>query len=139
MASHERQAFVLDVIALLVVAALGVIAARAAVVPGQSPAASAILSGGDSVISPPYTPAPDLTVRPGVPKGAIHEFTMKSADSRIYPGIEKTQPGIVVPYERRVGVYVPAQYVPGTAAPFIVVQDGRARNTWARFPRFSTT
>jgi enterochelin esterase family protein len=30
----------------------------------------------------------------------------------------------VVPYERPVAVYVPAQYVPGTAAPFIVVQDG---------------
>jgi enterochelin esterase-like enzyme len=29
-----------------------------------------------------------------------------------------------VPYERPVAVYVPAQYVPGTPAPFIVVQDG---------------
>ena len=28
------------------------------------------------------------------------------------------------PYTRTVWVYVPAQYVPGTAAPFIVVQDG---------------
>ena len=31
---------------------------------------------------------------------------------------------MVVPYTRRVAVYVPAQYVAGTPAPFIVVQDG---------------
>ena len=30
----------------------------------------------------------------------------------------------VVPYTRQVAVYVPAQYVAGTPAPFIVVQDG---------------
>ena len=28
------------------------------------------------------------------------------------------------PYTRRVAVYVPKQYVPGTAAPFIVGADG---------------
>ena len=31
---------------------------------------------------------------------------------------------MVVPYTRQVAVYVPAQYVAGTPAPFIVVQDG---------------
>jgi enterochelin esterase family protein len=49
---------------------------------------------------------------------------MDSKDSKIYPGIARNQPGVVVPYQRRVAVYVPAQYVPGTPAPFIVVQDG---------------
>src|SRR6266516_706395 len=48
---------------------------------------------------------------------------MKSEDSRIYPGIAKNQPG-TVPYQRLVCVYVPKQYVAGTPAPFLVVQDG---------------
>ena len=78
---------------------------------------------GDFVIGPPYTPAPELALRDGVPKGTVHEFTMVSTDSRIYPGIARNQPG-VVPYTRRAAVYVPAQHVPGTPMPFIVVQDG---------------
>ena len=57
-------------------------------------------------------------------KGAIHRFTMKSEDSKIYKGISRDKPGEVVPYERPVAVYIPAQYVAGTPAPFIVVQDG---------------
>ena len=79
---------------------------------------------GNFVIGPPYTPAPELTVRDGVPKGTVREFTMDSKDSKIYPGIARSQPGAVVPYTRQVAVYVPAQYVPGSPAPFIVVQDG---------------
>jgi enterochelin esterase family protein len=81
------------------------------------------LTDGDFTIEPPYSNAPELTVKEGVPRGTIHEFTMKSGDSRIYPGIARNQPG-VVPYERPVAVYVPAQYRSGTPAPFIVVQDG---------------
>ena len=49
---------------------------------------------------------------------------MKSEDSKIYKGISRDKPGAVVPYERPVAVYIPAQYVAGTPAPFIVVQDG---------------
>jgi enterochelin esterase-like enzyme len=75
-------------------------------------------------IKPPYTPAVEMTVAAGAPRGAVHTFTMKSQDSKIYPGISKKQPGMVVPYERKVAVYVPANYVAGTAAPFIIVQDG---------------
>ena len=65
----------------------------------------------------------------------------ESADSKIYPGIARepdtfgtpdpTDPAKLVvttshpaPYTRQVAVYVPKQYVPGTAAPFIV---GRGR------------
>jgi len=62
-------------------------------------------------------------VREGVPKGAIHEFTMDSEESKIYPGIARNRPG-TVPYKRKVQVYVPSQYVAGTPAPFIVAQDG---------------
>ena len=79
---------------------------------------------GNFVIGPPYEPAPELTVKDGVPKGTIYEFTMDSKDSKIYPGIARNQPGAVVPYTRQVAVYVPAQYKPGTPAPFIVAQDG---------------
>jgi len=80
-------------------------------------------AGGDLIIGPNYTNAPELTVREDVPHGSLHMLTMNSVDSQIYPGIAKNQPG-VVPYQRQVCVYVPSQYQAGTPAPFIVVQDG---------------
>ena len=79
---------------------------------------------GESIIGPEYTDAPELSVAEGVPRGTVHEFTMNSQDSKIYPGIAKNRPG-VVPYQRKVWVYVPRQYVPGKPAPFIVAQDGQ--------------
>ena len=75
------------------------------------------------VIGPNYVDAPEIAVIDGVPKGQFREFTMNSVDSKIYPGIAKHQTG-VVPYQRQVGVYIPAQYKPGTKVPFLVVQDG---------------
>lgn len=81
------------------------------------------LADGKFVVGPDYTNAPELKVKEGVPRGALHVFTMKSDESKMYPGIAKNQSG-VVPYQRLVCVYVPKQYVAGTAAPFIVVQDG---------------
>ena len=89
---------------------------------------------GNFVIGPPYTPAPELTVKEGVPHGKIHEFTMDSKDSKIYPGIACSQPGAVVPYTRQVAVYVPAQYVAGTPAPFIVAQDGMSAHYRGNLP-----
>lgn len=77
----------------------------------------------EQIIGPEYADAPELTVADTTPRGTIHEFTMNSADSAIYPGIAKNRPG-TVPYQRRVAVYVPQQYVAGTPAPFLVVQDG---------------
>ena len=71
-----------------------------------------------------YTDAPELTVAEGVPRGTIHEFTMDSQDSKIYPGIARNKPG-VVPYKRKVWVYVPAQYVAGKPALFMIAQDGQ--------------
>ena len=78
---------------------------------------------GDYRIAPPYADAPEKTARADVPKGMVYHFTMNSTDSKIYTGIAKNRPGEVVPYTRRVTVYVPAQYVAGTAAPFLVSQD----------------
>jgi enterochelin esterase-like enzyme len=75
------------------------------------------------VIGPDYADAPELTVHDDVPKGMVYEFTMDSKDSKIYPGIAKRVVG-VAPYQRRVAVYVPSQYVAGKPAPFIVAQDG---------------
>jgi enterochelin esterase family protein len=73
---------------------------------------------GDFNIGPGYTNAPELTVLEGVPRGVVHESTLSSEESKIYPGLNG-------PYKRGVWVYVPSQYVPGTSAPFIVVQDGQ--------------
>jgi enterochelin esterase family protein len=75
------------------------------------------------IIGPKYADAPELTVKDDVPKGEIHEFTMKSEDSRIYKGIAKGKKG-TVPYERKVAVYIPKQLETGKPAPFIVAQDG---------------
>jgi len=75
---------------------------------------------GEFTIGPDYTRAPELTVKEGVPKGAIHELTMKSENSKLYPGIRG-------PYTRGVHVYVPSQYEADTAAPFIIVQDGKGQ------------
>jgi GH18 family chitinase/enterochelin esterase-like enzyme len=77
----------------------------------------------ESTIGPTYADAPELTVPDGAPRGTLHEFTMNSTDSKIYPGIAKGQTG-TVPYQRKVFVYVPAGYVAGTPAPFLIVQDG---------------
>jgi enterochelin esterase family protein len=96
---------------------------------------------GNFTIGPTYHPAPESTVVPGVPHGTVTTFAMESADSKIYPGIareDKTfgepdpaDPAKLIvttshpaPYTRRVSVYVPKQYVPGTIAPFIVGADG---------------
>jgi enterochelin esterase family protein len=91
---------------------------------GAAPPRPDLMADGDVTIRPPFSNSPDLVANPGAPRGTIHRFTMKSEDSKIYKGISRDKPGSVVPYERPVAVYIPAQYVPGTPAPFIVVQDG---------------
>jgi enterochelin esterase-like enzyme len=96
---------------------------------------------GNFIIGPTHTAAAEMTADANVPQGTVYTFTMKSEDSKIYPGIARddgtfgtpdpNDPTKLVvttshpaPYTRRVGVYVPKQYVPGTAAPFIVGADG---------------
>ena len=96
---------------------------------------------GNFIIGPTHSPAPEMLDRDGVPHGTVYEFTMNSADSKIYPGIAReadtwvtvdpadpAKPVVTTshpaPYIRHVTVYVPQQYVPGTAAPFIVGADG---------------
>jgi len=98
---------------------------------------------GDFALGPTHPAAPEMTVKEDVPHGTVFEFTMESADSKFYPGIAReagtfarpdpANPGRLqvsshpAPYSRKVAVYVPKQYVPGTAAPFIVGADGPDR------------
>ena len=77
----------------------------------------------DFVTAPNYSDAPETKTRPGVPRGKVHEFIMKSNDSRIYPGDAKGKKG-TVPYQRKVWVYIPEQYKKDDAAPLLVAQDG---------------
>ena len=96
---------------------------------------------GNFILGPTHSPAPEMTVKEGVPQGEVFNFTMESADSKLYPGIARDAfapggppPGDpaarrvvsshAAPYTRKVAVYVPKQYVPGTAAPFIIGADG---------------
>jgi enterochelin esterase-like enzyme len=78
---------------------------------------------GDFEIGPTYADAPELKVKDGVPRGTVKPFVMDSAESKMYPGIAKRQTG-VVPYKRKVWVYVPAGYEAGKELPLIVAQDG---------------
>jgi len=108
---------------------------------GSNPPANA---DGNFIIGPTHQPAAEMSAREGVPQGTVYEFTMDSAESKIYPGIAReahtfgtpdpTDPAKLVvttshpaPYTRRVAVYVPKQYVPGRVAPFIVGADGPDR------------
>ncbi len=92
----------------------------------------------------PDASAPDVSGKDGIPKGTVIEFTMNSADSKIYPGIARDAGTFGTPdpadpaklvvttshpaaYTRKVAVYVPRQYVAGSVAPFIVGADGPDR------------
>jgi iron(III)-enterobactin esterase len=99
---------------------------------------------GNFILGPTHAPAPEMTAQTNVPQGMVFELTMSSTNSAIYPGIAR-EPGtfgtpdpadparLIVstshpaPYTRRVAVYVPKQYVPGSVAPFIVGADGPDR------------
>jgi len=96
---------------------------------------------GNFIIGPTHNAAPGMSPGNAVLKGMVIEFTMHSSDSKIYPGIARdantfgavdpADPAKLVvttshpaPYTRKVAVYVPKQYVPGSVAPFIVGADG---------------
>ncbi len=79
---------------------------------------------GDFTIGPTYTISPDLVVQ-NVPHGRSFTFTMSSTTSAIYTGLDPTLLAANQhSFTRQVRVYVPMQYVDGTPAPFMVVQDG---------------
>ncbi|MGC1415785.1 MAG: alpha/beta hydrolase-fold protein [Candidatus Acidiferrum sp.] len=96
---------------------------------------------GNFILGPTHDSPSAASAQDATPKGTVVEFTMSSSDSKIYPGIAR-DPGtfgtpdpadpakLVVttshpaPWTRKVSVYVPQQYVPGSVAPFIVGADG---------------
>lgn len=94
---------------------------------------------GNFILGPTHQPAPEMNAN--ALQGTVIEFTMSSADSKIYPGIARepksfgtpdpADPAKLIvttshpaPYTRKVAVYVPKDYVPSTPAPFIVGADG---------------
>jgi len=99
---------------------------------------------GNFIIGPTHKPAPEMMFNTHVPQGTIYNFTMSSTNGRIYPGIarehgtfgkpDSNDPAKLIvttshpaPYIRRIAVYVPTQYVPGTVAPFVIGADGPDR------------
>src|SRR4051812_1218893 len=48
-----------------------------------------INADGNFILGPTHNPAPEMAVQEGVPQGEIINFTMASADSKIYPGIAR--------------------------------------------------
>lgn len=104
--------------------------------PGVNPPVDA---EGDFVIGPDYVPAPETKVVEGVPQGKVQQFQIDSKTTkRFNPGIARDEFGVPDPnnpktlivkthtidYMRTITVYIPAQYVAGTEAPFIVTHDG---------------
>jgi enterochelin esterase-like enzyme len=96
---------------------------------------------GNFILGPSHPVTPEMTAQNRVPHGTVIEFTMNSSDSKIYPGIARdantfgtadaADPAKLVvttsraaPYRRKVAVYVPKEYLPGSVAPFIVGADG---------------
>jgi predicted alpha/beta superfamily hydrolase len=105
---------------------------------GTNPAADA---NGNFILGPTHAAPIDMPTAEDLRNGELIEFTMSSADSKIYPGIAR-EPGTFgtpdpgnpaklmvttshpAPYTRKIAVYVPREYKSGTVAPFIVGADG---------------
>jgi enterochelin esterase-like enzyme len=97
---------------------------------------------GNFILGRTHDPAPEMAAG-DLANGTVVEFTMESADSKMYPGIAReagtfgrpdpNDPTRLqvqshpAPYTRKVAVYVPKAYKPGTAAPLIVGADGPDR------------
>ncbi|HET8824872.1 MAG TPA: alpha/beta hydrolase-fold protein, partial [Terriglobales bacterium] len=103
---------------------------------------------GNFIIGPTHAMSPEVASDLKITNGTVVEFTMNSAGSKFYPGIARdpntfgtpdpNDPAKLVvttshpaPYTRKVAVYVPKDYNPGTAAPFIVSADGPDRFLFA--------
>lgn len=84
---------------------------------------------GDFEIGPDYKDAPEVKKIDGVAEGKSFSFTMLSKDSAFFTGHDPTlKPELSGDFTRKVEVVIPAAYVDGADAPFMVVQDARDRN-----------
>jgi len=103
---------------------------------------------GNFILGPTHSPAPELADPNRPLDGTVVEFTMNSEDSKYFPGIARNPDSLPMPdaanpaqlvgvethpapYVRKVAVYVPKGYVPGTEMPFIVGADGPDRLLFA--------
>ena len=104
--------------------------------PGVNPPLAA---DGNFLIGPEYRPARERKVIAGNPQGIVKQFTMDSKDGKLFnPGIARKVFGKVDPnnpktlivdtheidYQRKITVYIPSQYKPGSVTPFMVCHDG---------------
>lgn len=96
---------------------------------GSAPEVSSEGDGNFEVGPDGYTKDPNLTDL-GKPKGKRFNFTMHSKDSAIFKGTDATltKPVKKAEWDRGISVYVPAQYVDGTEAPILVIQEGQIDN-----------
>src|SRR5712691_10461586 len=105
---------------------------------------------GNYVIGPEYKPAPERKAVEGVPQGKVKQVTIDSKETKLFnPGIARKVFGKVDPnnpktlivethtidYKRQITVYIPAQYVAGTEAPFMVCHDGPTGKPNMELPR----
>ncbi|MBN9509234.1 MAG: esterase family protein [Alphaproteobacteria bacterium] len=119
---------------------------------------------GNFIIGPTHTRAPQTVAQADVPHGTLRSFTLSSQDSVIYnPGMIRDDPphcrdgaaraahampgdpsNLVLTashagrWERTIDVYVPAEYVHGEEAPFIVFGDGSAAGFYPGRDLFTT-
>ncbi len=104
---------------------------------------------GNFVIGPEYVPAPERKTVEGVPQGKVKQFEIDSKETKLLnPGIARNEFGKVDPnnpktlivethnidYKRKITVYIPAQYKPGSEAPFMVIHDGPGGNPSMELP-----
>jgi enterochelin esterase-like enzyme len=99
---------------------------------------------GNFIIGPTHKAAAEASDQPRVPHGTVFNFTMNSANSKLYPGIAREADTFGTPdpkdpaklvvttshpaaYTRKVAVYVPQQLGKAVEAPFIVGADGPDR------------
>ena len=105
---------------------------------------------GNFVIGPEYKTALERKAVEGVPQGNVKQFTIDSKETKLFnPGIARKVFGKVDPnnpktlivethtidYKRQITVYIPAQYVAGCEAPFMVCHDGPSGKPNMELPR----
>jgi iron(III)-enterobactin esterase len=105
---------------------------------------------GNFVIGPDYQVALERKAVDGVPQGKVKQFMIDSKETKLFnPGIARKALGKVDPnnpktlivethnidYKRQITVYIPAQYMAGGEAPFMIVHDGPAGKPNMELPR----
>jgi enterochelin esterase-like enzyme len=75
---------------------------------------------GKRTLEQPFAASPDVSTHDGVPHGTKLKFVLPKGSTQRYADAD----------DREINVYVPTQYLEGTPAPVIVVQDGNQFFGW---------